>query len=175
MGGGYVNRRDKPRDVCWVMEREYCDSHGIGLKLEMSLIGDFLKFYTTFTPEHTAGRADCRSKILWLGWYPNPSTGRRAWLQKMASLGSIYPITRSLSWEVTIALDFYLMPKCPTSILVAFPSTFSHHPSTPVPSCSQLTHFPNLLPFPLHREVHASPIEPSLILSFSESIDYPFL
>jgi hypothetical protein len=78
------------------MEREYCDSHGIGLKLEMSLIGDFLKFYTTFTPEHTAGRADCRSKILWLGWGPNPFTGTFAWLQKMDSSRFIFLITRSL-------------------------------------------------------------------------------
>jgi hypothetical protein len=37
------------------------------------------------------GRTNCRLSVLWLCWYSNPSMRSRAWLQEIASSGSVLP------------------------------------------------------------------------------------
>ena len=51
----------------------WAPSHGMGLKLEQSWADRSLKFCSIFTPAYFVDRIDYRSKILWLGWCPNPS------------------------------------------------------------------------------------------------------
>jgi hypothetical protein len=53
----------------------------------------FLQFLLHFNPAHLVAR----TTILLLGWCLSPFTGSLAWLQEMASSGSIFPIARSLS------------------------------------------------------------------------------
>lgn len=49
-------------------------------------------------PAHSTGRTDFRSKVMWLGWGPNTSTGSFAWSQEMASSGYVSAIIRNVSW-----------------------------------------------------------------------------
>lgn len=61
-------------------------------------------------PAHVVGRTNSGSKVLWLGWWPNPSIGRLAWFQDVAGSGSTSPIARVLarvirteSWEFLLS------------------------------------------------------------------------
>ena len=63
-----------------------CSPHAVGLKMDPSLVKYSDKFCTTITPAHLVGRTECRPKVLWLGWCPNPTAesitkyGYRRWL-----------------------------------------------------------------------------------------------
>ena len=46
--------------------------------------------------EHYEGKTNCRLKVLWLGWYPNPSTWGLALLQMMAVQAYCLPLLRVL-------------------------------------------------------------------------------
>ena len=64
-------------------------SQGMSLKLGQSLVSLFLKFCFIFTHVPLVGRKNCGSKILWLDWCPNLSTGSLFCLLEMAISGSI--------------------------------------------------------------------------------------
>lgn len=73
-------------------------SLGMGLQLCQSSVGHSHNFCTIFTPAHLVGRTNCRSKIMWLGWYPSPSFGSLACLQEMDSSGDVSAVARSLNY-----------------------------------------------------------------------------
>ena len=75
------------------------------LKLYQSLLDHSHKFCITYTPAYLVGRANCRSKILWLGWGPSLFTGNIIWLQEMASSGVLARVTLKLL-GVSIAPGF---------------------------------------------------------------------
>lgn len=124
---------------------------------------------------------NCRLKFLWLGWYPNPSTGCLAWLQEMANSGSISPLwgvlTRFISvdcWEFSLHLVSNLSPRC-LPISVVFFSTLSLNPSHPDPFCfcCLQPHPPSTMSilFLLPREIHMFPVELFLLLTFSGAVE----
>lgn len=79
------------------------------------------------------GRQDkLQADYLWLAWYPHPSTWGLAWWQKMASWGSMSPITRSHCNDyfcrflgVSTALCFHVSTKCPFPQFQSFLPGFS--------------------------------------------------
>lgn len=76
-------------------------------------------FGCDFLPEHLVCKRNCRSKVMWLGWWPNLSTDSLVWLQEMAKSGSIDIISKTLNWGypcrflgMSLAIGFYFTPKC---------------------------------------------------------------
>ena len=65
-----------------------------GLKLNSSLVGHSNKFCFRVSPGYLSGYIDYWLKDLWLGWYPNSTTGNFIWLQRMTCLGCKFSITR---------------------------------------------------------------------------------
>ena len=55
-------------------------AHGMGLKLGQSLVDLSLGLWSIFVPAHLVGKTHFGFKVLWVGWYPYPSTGSPAWL-----------------------------------------------------------------------------------------------
>jgi hypothetical protein len=49
------------------------------------------------------GRTNCRSKVLWLGWSPNPAIevlpGYRRWLIQVPHPSPLAPVARILSYD----------------------------------------------------------------------------
>lgn len=111
-----------------------------------------------------------------LDWYPNPFPGIFAWLQELTSSVYTFSIAGSLGGvhshkflRLPIALGFYV-----SFSLVSFSTLLLHIPNLIPP-----VHIPNnpqlsceTILFPLPREIQPSLLEPSLLLSFSESMDY---
>jgi hypothetical protein len=90
----------------------WAPSHGVGLKLDQSLIGHSYNFYATFTPAHFVGRTNYRF-CGWAGVPIPPLEVLPSYMPNMASSGYIPPIARSLSWShphrflgVSIVLGF---------------------------------------------------------------------
>lgn len=125
--------------------QRYAPSSDMGLKLDQSSVSHSHNFCFIFTRARIAGRINFRSKVLWLPWNPSPSTARHAWLSEMASLGSSFPITRSLNQGhphrflgVSTALGFCLKLRMPQNSRCLFhyslPTTMwflLFHPYTP--------------------------------------------
>lgn len=94
--------------------QEWAPSHGMGFKVEHS------HNFFTFTLAYLVGRANCKSKVMWLGWGPNPSTGSLAWLHVVTGgyrkwpiqtphllmLGVLARVTLIDSWGILVALGF---------------------------------------------------------------------
>jgi hypothetical protein len=57
----------------------WASSHSMCLNLDQSSVGYFNNFCIICTPEHLVGMTYCRSKVGWLSWYLNPSTGSLSW------------------------------------------------------------------------------------------------
>ena len=94
------------------------------------------------------GRTDCGSKVLWLGQCPKRPIGSLAWLQEMASSGSVSPIARSLSQShphrflgVSVALSFQLITEMSPSS--------SHLSQYSLPPSSPYLITPVPIPFPI--------------------------
>lgn len=77
------------------------------VKLNQSLVGQFHSFWATFIPLHLISSTNCRSKILWLGWCPNPSIGSLSCLQEMFTypqlLGVLARVIHTDSWEFPLS------------------------------------------------------------------------
>jgi hypothetical protein len=68
-------------------------AHGIGLKLGRLLVGHSLSFLLhAQVPEFLVDRINFMSKVLWVDWNTYHITGVPAWLQEVASSGSISPM-----------------------------------------------------------------------------------
>jgi hypothetical protein len=50
-------------------------SPGMDLKLNQLLVGNSHEFCATIVPVHLAGRTDCKSNVVWLGWSLGFSSG----------------------------------------------------------------------------------------------------
>lgn len=68
--------------------------HGLGFKLDQSVVSYSHKLWVIIIPGHVADRTDCLSKILWLSWLSSTTTRCLSLLQKMTSSDSVSSITR---------------------------------------------------------------------------------
>ena len=62
-------------------------AHGMGFKSGQLLVGH--SFVLCSIHAFLLDRTNLGSKVLWVDWYPYPSTGDPAWLQEVAPLGSM--------------------------------------------------------------------------------------
>jgi hypothetical protein len=62
---------------------------GMGLKLGQLLVGHSLSLCSIPVSAFLVDRINFGLKVLWVGWYIYSSIGVPAWLQEMASSGSI--------------------------------------------------------------------------------------
>lgn len=122
----------------------------------------------------------CVLNILWLAWFPSPTTGGCLGLQKMDSIGSLFLVTASPHCshphslqKVSTALGFHINPKAflfQLSIHVFFPSVPPFTPRIlPVLAPSPATKS-SPLPLPMGG-TYLSLMQPSLLLSLSRSVD----
>lgn len=121
----------------------WAPSCGMGVSLNQSLVSHSQSLYHPYPSYLHIPQTGQRSKVVWLGLCPNPSTGSLVWSQGLASSSYISTIARSLSsghpsryLGVSGAPGFYLTPKCPhfrSSLSVFSPSIYSScsHPHTP--------------------------------------------
>lgn len=72
------------------------------LKPDQCLVGYSLDLCSILTHAHLIGRANCKSKVLWLGWHPNHAIESLAYLQEMAASGSIALLLQVLAKFVII-------------------------------------------------------------------------
>lgn len=129
-------------------------------------------------PAHSAGRTNCRWKVLQLDWCPNPSTCGFAWLQKMARcpvqapcpplLGVLAKVILVRFHGVSTALTRFL----PHPHMSPNSSTFSQcflllspHPPLLFPSPSAPSSSRKSILFPLPREIFAPPLSPPCYLA----------
>lgn len=73
-------------------------SYRLCLKLDKQFVGHSLDLCSTRVPVFLVDRIN-RLNFLWVVCGPYPSTGDPAWLQKVATSGSIYPTPRLLSYS----------------------------------------------------------------------------
>jgi hypothetical protein len=124
----------------------------LSIGLNQSLVGDS---HHPFTQDHFVDRANCRLKVLLLGWCPNLSIGSLSWLHEMASLGCIFTIASVLCSIVlsrcfhstrflacprdtsnSIYLSQYSLPPCSTNLVIPVP--------IPTPPCIPSPHPPTM-------------------------------
>ena len=79
-------------------------AHGMGFKLDQLLVG--LSFGLCSIPAFLLDRTNFGWKVLWVGYHPYPSTGSSAWLQEVASSGSMSLLRQAKlfsidSWELS--------------------------------------------------------------------------
>ena len=67
----------------------------MGLKLGRLVVANSPVFVPPLVPAFLVDRINFGLKVLWVGWCPYLSIGVPAWLQEVASLGSISPQLRS--------------------------------------------------------------------------------
>lgn len=127
---------------------------------------------------YLAGRTNCRSNDLWLGWCANHTTGRLLWLEEMSASGSISHIPRIFLWghpcrfhgasialSLQMALQIYPIP------VVSLSTVLPQHTTDSLLFPSPL-HLQNLLYFPLPGRSMHLPLKPSLLLSLLGSVDH---
>ena len=138
---------------------------------------------------HFVGRTNCGSKVLWLGWYPSPSTGSLVQLQVIAwfrflipsLLGVLFGVTFIDSWEFHCS-RFLTHPRDASQIELSLPiispSVLRHHLITPVTitkasatQCSSPIYLLCPIYFPFSVRFKCAPLWPSLLFSFFGSVD----
>jgi hypothetical protein len=81
-------------------------AHGRGLKLGLLLVAYSFSVWSIFVPAFLLDSTNFGSKVLWVSWCHYCFTVGPAWIQEMASSGSmsqlldiLAKVTRNYSWE----------------------------------------------------------------------------
>lgn len=153
-----------------------------------SLGGRSLSFCSIITPTHLLSRTNYGSKVWGLGWCSSLFIGNLLGLQEITILGSIFPtawshtnVTLRGCWEFPSSQTSSLSQWCAlTSLIpVLFPSTLTFCPPftwslllSPLPPLSSYipSSTPDILLFPLLREIQASSLGYSLLRIFFGSV-----
>lgn len=124
-------------------------SHGMGLKISWSFVGQSLSLCSIFIPAHLVGRTNLLLKVLWVVWCHRPSTGSPNRLQEVIPSGSTYLAIRSLSQSHShrlpgayLVLGLPFVPEMPPINFQSLfqPSSSSLPLSTPDPHSHSLPH-----------------------------------
>lgn len=143
----------------------------MGLRLHQSLVGHSHNHCTTATPAHFIGRRHCSLKIIWLGWYLNPTTGNLSWLLEMASPGYISHFARSFIWDILVdSWEFSCTRLLPESKLIPLFSVIFQY-SPPLPTPNLISHVPiPTYPQPTHGISSISHSQWNLMLTLEPSL-----
>lgn len=137
---------------------------------------------TTFIPAHLVGKTNYRSKILWMCWCPNSSTGNHALLQEIKAHSPYSPLLGVLS-RVTLVDSWKFLLYWVCSPSSRWPHNYSClsqyspriHPQ-PDPSCFSLSYLPlvsclwEIYSISSSQRDSCVLLRSSLLFSFSESL-----
>lgn len=100
----------------------------VDLKLAQSLVGHLHKLCAFISTAHLTSRAGCGLKVLWLSWCSSPTTGRLAWIHKMAAQTLCHPGIGILASVIHIDSRDFPLHYVSTSFLPHLMLPSSSHP-----------------------------------------------